>query len=160
MANKQPVQSLEDMHRLTIGATNPVPASERDKYPKYYEIDDVIVREDYASKSNIASARVVLTGAPYSLAKMTAEGKQISKDEAYRIFNLLYPNREMITEKETMDMKKYLQKLRNILISLWVPLLFLSAVLAIILDGIPTQIVFVYAALLVLILVLPRSEKH
>lgn len=81
-------------------SARPVSISEKDKFPKYYEIDDVIVRVDENAKDNTVSGRVLLTGAPYSPAKVVVEGKQISKAEAHRMFKILYPNDKMVTEEK------------------------------------------------------------
>lgn len=81
-------------------SAKPIDPAKKDIFPKYYEIDDVIVRMDENVKDNTTSCRVMLTGAPYPVAKTIVEGKQISRHEAHRIFKILYPNGEMVTEQK------------------------------------------------------------
>lgn len=97
-----PTPSAEDpnfnLANVIAPAAKPIAEENRDNFPQYYQIDDVLVRLDENTKSGRTTCRVMLTGAPYSVAKALSEGTQTSKQEAHRVFKLLYPGKKMETE--------------------------------------------------------------
>lgn len=57
----------------------------KQKYPKYYKVQDTVVRLDYNKDNNTVSGYIVVTGDPYAPAKAIVDGYEITKDEADKL---------------------------------------------------------------------------